>query len=244
MTIDEDYQAWERYPHYRWIFNKLDLALRLGYAAAPACVPFSLSMKQVIIRPIYNLYGMGVGAKSYHCNPEIDNESIITHGIIPPGYFWCEYFTGDHVSIDYKRKLIWVPFNAILATQQDPKHLTKFGKWTRIEIPNIVIPEFLNIFLNDVENLNIEFIGDKIIEIHLRTGNDILHDEPIGTQVIPLWQDIMASSVSDPRNVERRAQITKLEKEKWKFIPNHHAAPSKYAADGHLSYIRLGYMKK
>ena len=124
---------------------------------------------------------MGVGAKSNHCNPEIDNESIITHGIIPPGYFWCEYFTGDHVSIDYKRKLIWVPFNAILATQQDPKHLTKFGKWTRIEIPNIVIPEFLNIFLNALYamsrggwlSITTRFDGNQIaIEIS-DTGNGI-----------------------------------------------------------------------
>jgi hypothetical protein len=29
--IEEDYEAWEAYPQYRWVFNKLELSMRLGY---------------------------------------------------------------------------------------------------------------------------------------------------------------------------------------------------------------------
>ena len=102
--IDEDYQAWELYPQYRWVFNKLEIALKLGYRAGPACTPLpsTLNHYKVIIRPIYNLYGMGIGAKVCTFIPEIDNDFIIHHGHIPPGYFWCEYFEGTHYSIDYK----------------------------------------------------------------------------------------------------------------------------------------------
>ena len=84
--IDEDFQAWEKYPEYRWVFNKLELALKLGYRAGPACVPLPplRSHFKVVIRPIYNLYGMGIGAKVHTFIPEIDNYFIIHHGNIHP----------------------------------------------------------------------------------------------------------------------------------------------------------------
>ena len=37
--IEEDYQAWEAYKHndnYRWLFNKLEIALRQELRAGPA----------------------------------------------------------------------------------------------------------------------------------------------------------------------------------------------------------------
>ena len=37
--LDEDFQAWDAYPQHRWVFNKLEVALKLGYRAGPACVP-------------------------------------------------------------------------------------------------------------------------------------------------------------------------------------------------------------
>ena len=66
--IDEDYQAWDAYPESRWIFNKLELSLKLGYNAGPACVPVKEAGKY-IVRPIYNLYGMGVGTSIKYLDP-------------------------------------------------------------------------------------------------------------------------------------------------------------------------------
>ena len=91
LSLDEDYQAWEEYPQHRWVFNKLEVALKLGYKAGPACVPLpktSNTLFKAIIRPIYNLYGMGISAKVKTFRPMIDNEFIINHGYIPPGHFW------------------------------------------------------------------------------------------------------------------------------------------------------------
>ena len=84
--INEDYQAWIAYPEYRWIFNKLEIALKLGYQAGPACVPLPPVPYhfKAVVRPIYNLYGMGVGAKVHTFIPEIDNDFIVNHGCIPP----------------------------------------------------------------------------------------------------------------------------------------------------------------
>ena len=84
LSLDEDYQAWEEYPQHRWVFNKLEVALKLGYKAGPACVPLpktSNTLFKAIIRPIYNLYGMGISAKVKTFRPMIDNEFIINHGI-------------------------------------------------------------------------------------------------------------------------------------------------------------------
>jgi hypothetical protein len=239
LLIDEDYQAWEQYPEYRWIFNKLELALKLGYKAGPACVPVpntSSTLFKAIIRPIYNLYGMGINAKVRTFRPMIDNEFIINHGFISPGHFWCEYFEGKHYSIDYKKTnqpkgsiWAWEPFCAIVGEKEE-NNLTRFTKWTRIDPPKMLLPSFLNKIVN-VDFLNVECIGDKIIEVHLRTGNDVLHKEFIGTIAIPIWDD-------------EKDKIKVLEKQGYKFKGNHHSDSFKYSADGHLSDIRLGYMIK
>ena len=89
IPIDEDYQAWIQYPQYRWLFNKLDVSLLLGYDAGPACVPITKPNKY-IIRPIYNLYGMGIGAKVKSLDPRLHAEDMTHHKHVPPGNFWCE----------------------------------------------------------------------------------------------------------------------------------------------------------
>lgn len=40
--IEEDYEAWEEYPQYRWLFNKLEVSSKLGYDCGPACVPIKI----------------------------------------------------------------------------------------------------------------------------------------------------------------------------------------------------------
>ena len=236
--IDEDYQAWDKYPKYRWIFNKLDMALRLGYQAGPACVPLPPVPYyfKAVVRPIYNLYGMGIGARVHKFTPEVDNDFIVNHGCIPPGYFWCEYFEGTHYSIDYKATnapkgsmFRWESFHAMVGINTE-KDLTRFKRWTSVEPPKIMLPNFINRIM-DVDYLNIECIDDKIIEIHLRTGNDVLHDTPLGTEVIPVWSDEKATS-------------KELEKKGYKFKANLHPDSFNYGADGHLKYVREGYMIK
>lgn len=236
--IDEDYQAWDKYPNYRWVFNKLDVALRLGHQAGPACVPLPPvpTYFKAVVRPIYNLYGMGIGARVHKFMPEVDNDFIVNHGCIPPGYFWCEYFEGTHYSIDYKAtnspkgsRFKWESFHAMIGKNME-KDLTRFNSWTSVEPPKMLLPDFINKIMG-VDHLNIECIDDKIIEIHLRTGNDVLHDTPLGTTVIPIW--------SDEKNDKKE-----LEKEGYEFKSNLHSDSFNYGADGHLKYVREGYMIK
>ena len=110
------------------------------------------------------------------------------------------------------------------------KDLTRFKSWTSIEPPKIMLPDFINKIM-DVEYLNIEFIDNKIIEIHLRTGNDILHNMPLGTTAIPIW--------SDEKNT-----VKELKEQGYQFKENLHPDSFNYGADGHLKYVREGYMIK
>lgn len=219
--VVEDNQAWLKYPKHRWIYNKLELSLSLGYDAGPACVPITKS-GNYIVRPIYNLYGMGIGAKLIHLSKD-DIEDMANHAHIPPGYFWCEAFEGIHYSIDYQRTgaplssiFYWEPICTMIG-ETDKNQLTKFKSWVKIENINIDLPHFLN-QLDGVDLLNIELIGNKIIEVHLRSGNDVMYDRPIGTKLIPIWAD-------DPGTIN---------------ISNEDPY-TKYDAFGYLDHVRLGY---
>jgi len=227
--VIEDYQAWEAYPNYRWVFNKLELSLRLGYHAGPAGIPVK-QYGDYIVRPIYNPYGMGIGAHKKWLSPVMEDE-MSCHKHIPPGYFWCEWFNGNHYSIDYKRgknwkntHSDWIPLNATQGFHQNDDNLSKFQSWRIIEPPHIDLPQWVHDI--DVEELKIENKDDKITEIHLRSGNDIALLGNIGTEFYPIWQG------DDYKHLEH-----------LEFVPNLDEDED-YSADGNLKDIRLGYYKK
>jgi hypothetical protein len=224
--ITEDYQAWIEYPQYRWIYNKLELSIKLGYDAGPACVPITKT-GNYIIRPIYNLYGMGIG--SHIRKIDISEAKLMeNHALIPPGYFWCEYFEGDHISIDFKRTkspsgsiFAWKIFHAMQGIE-NKKELTKFEKWIRIELTDILLPDFLNEI--DCPYLNIEMIGNKIIEVHLRKGNQVLYGQKIGASVTPLWRG-QEHYINSDRYIENEDPTVM------------------YNASGYIGDVRIGYLR-
>jgi hypothetical protein len=156
---DKDVDAWYRYPQYRQWFNKLYVADLFGYSCGPAGIPVP-SPGSYVVRPIYNLAGMGVGAKLINLTPE-DIE------LIPPGHFWVERFVGTHYSVDYVRvKQGFRQINCYTG-ENDPDYLSRFYRWKKSDYQFRLPKEVSNI---DVPRINIEIIGDKIIEVHLRNG--------------------------------------------------------------------------
>ncbi len=186
MTDDdlEDWHAWERYPQHRWVFNKLELSLKLGYTAGPVPLPVPVT-GEYILRPIYNLSGMGAGAKIV----TLEVNRVYDHA---PGYFWCERFVGDHLSVNYQ----WHN-NCLIETHTsvgeiDFENLSKFRRWYKIENQNIPLPQWINEF-TDVDDINIEFIDGRIIEIHLRKGSYF----PDGaTELISVWSTTAPAEIS------------------------------------------------
>ena len=89
---DED--AWLKYPHHHNWFNKLYVAEQMGYYCGPCGFAPSRS-DYYIVRPIYNLGGMGVGTSIQYI--EADDYTMV-----PPGYFWCEILLGKQYSATYE----------------------------------------------------------------------------------------------------------------------------------------------
>ena len=217
----EDWDLWTKKPEYHWVFNKLEIALLCGHHAGP-CPALPSAAGYYCVRPIYNLYGMGLHAEKIWLETD-DNGEVMnkTH----PGSFWCEWFEGAHYSIDYEWDNGWQVLHASQGYNDD-EDLSHFYKWQRISPPDIELPGWLNKLANN-EVLNIEFKGNKIIEIHLRLGN--LAGDWAGVEhaqeLIPVWRDTSESMWEQYREGG------------YKFI----SKPID-AADGFHNNPRLGFM--
>lgn len=176
----EDYQLWNKYSHHRLWFNKLYVAEQLGYYCGPCGTAPSISDKY-IVRPIYNLAGMGLGASVKHISAK-------DRSATPPGYFWCQYFSGNHYSVSYSwSKDRWTPIHAWIGYNSED-NLTKFTRWIRTQENIPRVPSCFNV-LRDVETINIEFKDSKAIEVHLRaSGNPDGSIESKYNEYIPVWQ--------------------------------------------------------
>ena len=170
-----DIQAYQSYPHLRHWYNKLWLSEQLGYNCGPASIAPTDS-GPYIIRPIMNLSGMGVGAKKIWIDAG-------DYSKVPPGYFWCEWFEGDQYSVTYQwhdYMIGWKPISCWKGIKGDD-NLSKFTKWVKTDFyPNIGI---MFHELADIEKINVEYIDNKIIEVHLRTSPD-----PDYNELIPVWK--------------------------------------------------------
>ncbi len=174
----EDTDAYRKYPSHRKWMNKLWLAEKFGYVCGPAGVEVPETAVYVI-RPIYNLAGMGAGAS-------VQKLTKGDYTSVPPGYFWCEYFDGRHYSVNYK----WAS-DTIKGGQWEaldsweginmPINVSKFVEWKRSNNLPKLSHEFKSLG-DKVTHLNVEFIDDKPIEVHLRLSPDPSYDH-----IIPVW---------------------------------------------------------
>jgi len=172
--LKDDISAWQTFPQHRLWFNKLWLSETLGYRCGPGGIPVT-QPGVYVVRPIYNLRGMGLGARLKYLTPHD------TH-TVPPGYFWCEQFLGAQHSIDYTWNKGWQQTQAFEGCNE-PDQLYRFTSWTRSS-DQIELPAMLDV-LQDCEHINVEFVGGKIIEVHLRVSPDPQDYH----HLIPVWSD-------------------------------------------------------
>lgn len=125
-----------------------------------------------IVRPCVNMLGLGLGAQKVW----IDEDTTT----LPLGYFWCEWFKGFHNSVDYYKG------TQLLCVQGDKpaSTFTKWTKWTR-NSKQFAFPVILKELVGYHPWTNCEFIGDKLIEVHLRRNEDF--DGNID-HFIPVWK--------------------------------------------------------
>jgi hypothetical protein len=228
VELWEDHEAWERYgkTDLRWVFNKLEVALRQGLHAGPGgTAPHHNGL--YISRPVFNIYGMGIGAKQFSYDENTMKDGMIQHLEVPPGHFWCEWLPGPHRSIDYHHydDGSWRVESVWEGVHYSDTNLVKFRSWTRLS--NRAAPDIYDLPLDEVSEfgvpyINIEMRGDYITEIHLRPGDALFNRYPVGTQLIPVWEG--------------------MEHPKGEWIPDVDLDMSRYTANGHLTDIRDGFI--
>jgi hypothetical protein len=182
LLTDED--AWAAYPAARDFYDRAWLAAELGYLNGPAGTT-PVDPGRYFVKPVLNLLGMGVGAHSTEYRAGEDFR-------VPPGSFWSEFFEGEHLSIDYRwdeRLARWEPLCCVKGVFDGLHPLCWIVQPLRRRLP--VLPTLFSQVAGRcaARRLNVEFIGGKVIECHLRSGLGDWRDAPPGaTTAIPVWE--------------------------------------------------------
>jgi hypothetical protein len=170
-----DYEVWASTDEDDlWIFDKLILSRKLGHVCGPMGV-YVPTPGNYVVRPCVNLYGMSRGASIEYI--EHDTEHL------PDGSFWQEVFSGTHYSVDYENGN---QVRCTIGVLEDPaKSLSRFKLW-KVDEKHITLPSIIQHFVDKYPAVNVEIIGDKVIEVHLR-GNPDFEDGAV--EIIPVWSD-------------------------------------------------------
>jgi len=177
----DDKDVWDFIdPEDLWIYDKLILSKRLKYDCGPAGVNPS-KHNRYIVRPCVNFRMMGRNAKIIEMSSESDLD------LVPDGFFWCEVFEGRHLSFDfYKGKQ-----HLAVEGFRDSERLDRFSRWSKVD-DTFILPDVLQPVASKYEWLNVEVIGDKVIEVHLRYNDDFSNHN--SNEIIPIWKENFYSS--------------------------------------------------
>lgn len=158
----DDIDAYRWYPRHRWIYNKLLVAESQGLECAPHGV--EPGHYPVFSKPTINLKGMGVGSRALH-----DRREYLA--CEQPGFLWTTLLEGEHVSSDLAvvgGRVCWCRHTLGLAGTGGT-----FDYWT-VEAGarpalEAYCARWIEASLPDYTGmLNLETIGGRIIEGHLR----------------------------------------------------------------------------
>ena len=168
MTEEEVWMCID--PQDMWVLDKLIVARMSGHIAGPIGVDVT-NPGWYIVRPAVNALGLGIGAERHWLTGNTDT--------LAPGHFWCEWFDGRHLSVDYH----WgVQTLAVEGFKPD----TTFTRWTdwRLVDDVVPLPAMLTKIADKYEWINCEYIGGKLIEVHLRNNQDFAGNV---YHFIPVW---------------------------------------------------------
>jgi len=176
MLFVSDRDVYDSCPtDWLWIFDKLIIARKQGVQAAPAGIPVPES-GEYVVRPITNIRMMGRGARLQWIQAG-DDEAV------PDGYFWSEVLTGPHISVDYH----WGEQDlTVEGFRDDPARLDRFSRWARVNI-ELPLPDILHGLEDTQEWINVEYIGDRVIEVHLRLNDDFANHT--ADEIWPVWPE-------------------------------------------------------
>jgi hypothetical protein len=164
----DDATAWQLHVGHRAIYNKLIICDSQGLPNGPhGTTPPSFP---VFSKPIYNMRGMGTGSRVISSEAEYEES-------LQPGHMWMPLLQGHHVSTDLalaRGEIVWCRHTTGVASAEG-----MFDFWTVHAEPKPVLDAYLGEWVG--RNLggftgivNIETIGGRIIECHLRMSEQWL----------------------------------------------------------------------
>jgi hypothetical protein len=178
MVVTNDIDAWRTTGiDDLWIFDKFILSRMAGHV----CGTRGMTIKKTgwyCVRPVINFEGMGYMARKEWL--ERGDDAYHLH----PGEFWCQWFDGEHLSVDYRAKK---PILTVRASggQSLREEMWRFGRWDKVPHSQ-PWPEILDRLAGIYHTINCEFIGGNIIETHLRANPDFDFGNDY---MIPVWRD-------------------------------------------------------
>lgn len=158
----DDPDAWAWYPEHRWVYDKLRIAESDGLACGPHGVP--PPHFPVFSKPMMNMKGMGIGSRLIATSDDYERA-------YQPGHMWVDYLTGPHVSTDcavVSGKVAWLRHSTGAVAGDGT-----FARWTIHADEMPALAAHLRRWVADhmagyTGMMNLETIGGRIIEAHLR----------------------------------------------------------------------------
>lgn len=193
----EDGDAWKWYPDYKWVYNKLEVAERQGFV----CGPHGLEPPSfpVFSKPVFNMRGMGIGSRVIKTMRDYKAYQ-------KPGHIWMPICEGEHISTDFAvvdGKPVWWRHaygealeggmfdHWVVLAENKPEIEAYCGEWLQRNLAGYT------------GMVNIETIGAKIIEVHLRFADqwpDLYGGRPWVEALIGLYRDkVWTFDEPDPR---------------------------------------------
>ena len=159
----EDPDSYRLYPQHRWIYNKLLVAESQGLP----CGPHGIMPKAfpVFSKPIYNLRGMGIETRIFRDRAEY-------LAARDPGHMWMPVLDGEHVSSD--AAVVAGEVRWWRHTIGRPLGDGMFDYWTVLADAKPDLETYCCTWIaanlaGYTGMLNLETIGGRIIEVHLRS---------------------------------------------------------------------------
>ncbi len=179
----DDPESWRLFPAHRWVFNKLLICATQGLEHGPhGTVP---PRYPVFSKPIYNLKGMGAGTRVIRSAAEYAEAET-------PGHLWMTLLEGEHVSTDaavIAGEAVW--WRHVFGAPGDDG---TFDHWKVAAESRTDLERGLGAWLGKhlrgyTGMVNLETIGSRIIECHLRFSDqwpDLYGGDPWVVAVVEL----------------------------------------------------------
>lgn len=172
-TTDDFAYTYPAFKNYKKFYNKMHICETQDIPHGP--IGTEPTQYPLVMKPIINLYGGGVGSFVVHNKEQYDTVNF-------PGLFWSPYEIGEHYSFDL------IVCNGVVVDHYcmrgEKLQHGMFDYWELVESSEQTFKTLYNWVENNFSGytgcLNVEVINDTIIECHLRMGDiDRFGDEEL-----------------------------------------------------------------